>query len=313
MAITDPSQIRKPGCVTVRVPATTANLGPGFDCLGLALDMWNETTISLRNSEVQVEVLGEGAGRLPKNEHNLVVQAVKRVYSAVQIPLPAGLHVRCLNRIPTGSGLGSSAAATLAGLVGANGLLGNPLDAGELLRLGASMEGHLDNLAAAYHGGLVLVAPPGQGRGEAVIRRVDVSRVQVALAVPDVRITTREARQALPDQVTMADAAFNLGRALLVVEALRHGDLELLGEVMQDRLHQPYRLGLIPGAEAALRAARAAGASAAALSGAGPGVVAFCQEHAQEIAEVMVRAFEGVGVKARGWGVNLSTDGFVCE
>lgn len=313
MVITSPSQMRKTGSVTVRVPATTANLGPGFDCLGLALDLWNETTISLRDSGVQVEVLGEGAERLPQNEHNLVVQAVKSVYAATGASLPAGLHVRCLNHIPTGSGLGSSAAATLAGLVGANVLLKNPLDADELLRLGAGMEGHLDNLAAAYYGGLVLVAPPGQDGGEAVVRRVDVPSMQVAVAVPEVRITTDEARRALPGQVPLADVVFNLGRALLVVEAFRHGDLDLLGKVMEDRLHQPYRLGLIPGAEAALRAAHAAGANAAALSGAGPGVVAFCREQAQEIAEAMVRAFEGAGVKARGWGVDISTDGCMCE
>lgn len=302
--------------VTIRVPATTANLGPGFDCLGLALTLENQVTISTQNEGYLVEILGEGAGILPTDRSNLVIQAILHTYQAAGVPEPLGLHVRCKNRIPTGSGLGSSAAAILAGLLGGNALLGSPLAMLELLRLGTDLEGHPDNIAAALFGGLVLVASSqsdrsASGEGEPIIvRRVSIPPPSVAVVVPDVQLSTRAARRALPSQVPLADVVYNLGRSILVVEALRTGDLELLGKVMQDRLHQPYRLKLIPGAAAALEAAREAGANAAALSGAGPGVVAFCRGPTGASAVAMVREFEKAGVTARSWSLRVSDSGF---
>jgi homoserine kinase len=298
--------------VTVRVPASTANLGPGFDCLGLALTLENQVSISAKPGGIHVEILGEGAGELPATADNLVVQAIFHAYQAAGAAPPEGLHVRCKNRIPTGSGLGSSAAAILAGLLGANALLGGPLTTLELLRLGTDLEGHPDNIAAALFGGLVLVANPPAGSPEelVIVRRVVIPSPNVAAVVPAIRLSTRDARRALPAQVSLGDAVYNLGRGIMVVEALRTGDLDLLGRVMNDRLHQPYRYPLIPGAAEAQQAALQAGASAAALSGAGPGVVAFCRGPAGPVAEAMVNAFERRGVKARSWALRASERGY---
>jgi homoserine kinase len=257
----------------VRVPASTANLGPAFDCLALALDFWNETEFVLEGDKLSIEVSGEGAERLPRNERNLVFRAFKRAYDEVSEPLPAGLRIRSHNAIPLSSGLGSSAAASLAGLLGANALLGEPLNADLILQLGAELEGHADNFAAAQHGGLVLVTKPDW---RFAARRLECAPLHAVYILPDVRLSTKDARRALPQQVSLVDAVFNIGASLQTLEVLRAGDIPALAAAMQDKLHQPYRLPLIPGAAEALQAARQAGA-AAALSGAGPGLIAFVE------------------------------------
>lgn len=301
--------------VTIRIPATTANLGPGYDCLGLALSLENQVSLSTGHNKLFVEIFGEGAGQLPNNADNLVVQAAFRAYQAAGQKVPSGMHVRCKNRIPNGSGMGSSAAAVLAGLLGANALMGNPLSIPEILRLGTELEGHPDNITAALFGGLVLIAIPHSKQVSNLpepflVRRIPILPLDVAVAVPAIQVTTQQARQALPDKMPLEDVVYNLGRSMMVVEALRSGDLTLLSQVMKDRLHQPYRLKLIPGAEQGLQAALQAGASAAALSGAGPGIIAFCPGPARPIADAMVDAFEQIGVKARGWALRVSESGY---
>ncbi|MFN2199166.1 MAG: homoserine kinase [Anaerolineales bacterium] len=308
---THPAQGRPMTSVTVRVPATTANLGPGFDCLGLALTLENQVSFAIEGRQLHIEVIGEGAGVLPEDATNLVYRAMQCAYTAAGRDIPAGLHIRCKNRIPTGSGLGSSAAAVLAGLLGANALMGSTLSVLELLRLGTDMEGHPDNIAAALFGGLVLVAtPPSDSDEPILVRRVKIPPPDIAVVVPAVSLSTQAARQALPAQVPLRDAVYNLGRAIMVVEALRSGDLDLLGRVMQDRLHQPYRLKLVPGAEAALQAARETGASAAALSGAGPGVIAFCRGGAEPVGQAMAAAFQAAGISARSWVLRAADRGY---
>ena len=258
--------------VTVRVPATTANLGPGFDTLALALDLWNEAVFRPVESGLTITVEGEGRGVLPLDRKNLVLKAVEELCYAVDRSVP-GLAVRCTNQIPLGSGLGSSAAATLLGLMGANAVLGEPLNRDQILEMAIRMEGHPDNAAAAMNGGLVVVS--GINEHGWLVRRFDLPELSAALVLPDFDFPTHAARAALPKQVPIGDAVFNMGRALLVVEALRTGDLDLLGKAMEDRLHQPYRLPLIPRAAEAMAAARQAGAAATAISGAGPSVIAF--------------------------------------
>jgi len=298
--------------ITVRVPATTANLGPGFDCLGLAIDLWNEVTFQPGAAGMQVTVDGLGSGQLPTDSRNLVARAVQLFYQAMELSkTPPGLRIHCINRIPLGSGLGSSAAATLAGLLGANALLGNPADPQEILRLAAQIEGHSDNAAAALVGGLVLVA---HGEDDLLIRKIELPEdsfrnVCLAAAVPQIHLPTRVARAALPREVSLGDAVYNIGRTALVIEALRLGDLDLLGQVMDDRLHQPYRLKLIPGAEMAMRAARQAGADAVALSGAGPSLVAFGRGDLRPAADAMVAAFIEAGLQAKGYVLGVSTQG----
>lgn len=299
--------------VWIRVPATTANLGPGFDSLGLALDLWNETKFTRRVSDTRITIEGEGAGVLPLNTGNLIVQSAFKLFAASgHLPAPA-LEIHCKNSIPLGSGLGSSAAAVLCGLLGANAFLDNPLDQAQILELATEIEGHPDNVAPGLLGGLVisttLIPSPMDVRPPIVARRVEVPALSAAVVVPSVDLPTRDSRAALPVQVAIRDAVFNIGRVALVVEALRSGDLGLLGLVMDDRLHQPYRLKLIPGAEAVLRAAKKAGAAAAALSGAGPGIVAFGSDDASTIAAAMIEAFKKAGVSARGWALRVATGG----
>ena len=293
----------------VRVPATTANLGPGFDALGLALDLWNETEFTLPEpdqSGIRLEISGEGAGALPTDSSNLIVRSAQFLYERCGQPFPPDLCIRCTNRIPLGSGLGSSAAAVVSGLLGANGLLGRPCSPLEVLAMATEIEGHPDNAGAAVLGGLEVVV---MENGQVVARKIEISALAVAVAVPEFNLPTHAARAALPRQVSLADAVFNLGRTALVIESLRTGDLDLLGWVMADRLHQPYRLPLIPGAEAAMLAALQAGASAAALSGAGPGVVAFGRVDMAPAAAAMQAAFQSAGLPARTWILSTTAHG----
>ncbi len=301
----------------VRVPATTANLGPGFDSLGLALDLWNEALFERSESGVELSIQGEGETSLATDAGNLIIQAALRVFAASgNLPVP-GLRVTCTNRIPLGSGLGSSAAATLTGLLGGNALLDNPLGSSQILEMATEMEGHPDNVAPGLLGSLVisttLIPTPTESRPPIIARCIEVPQLAAAVVVPDVDLSTRTSRAALPVQVAIRDAVFNIGRVALVVEALRSGDLNLLGQVMDDRLHQPYRLKLIPGAEAVLLAAKKAGAAATALSGAGPGIIGFAQQGADEIAAEMIEAFRKAGVNARGWALQVACQGATAE
>jgi homoserine kinase len=280
----------------VSVPATTANLGPGFDCLALSLDLWNEAEFVAHGGEgIVLEISGEGADTLPRDGRNALVSAAGQVFARLGRPAP-GLHVRCRNRIPLGSGLGSSASAALLGLLGANALLGQPLTQLQIFDMLAQIEGHPDNGAAALYGGLVIVV---RGSAGWLVQRHDLAPLRAAYVLPDFEFSTRTSRRALPQQVPLADAVFNLGRAALMVQALVSGDKGLLGQVMEDRLHQPYRLALIPGAREALDAARSAGAAAAVLSGAGPSVIAFMQGDAGPALAGMQAAFRAAGLESR--------------
>lgn len=296
--------------VKVRVPATTANLGPGFDSLALALDLWNEVIFQPSAGELHIEVRGEGQGRLALDGSNLVLKAVRALCERVGRPIPR-LVARCDNHIPLGSGLGSSAAASLAGLMGANAWFGAPLSRDEILAMVIDLEGHPDNAAAALYGGLVTIAASPDGAW--LVRRVDLPRLNAVVVLPDFDFPTRTARAALPRQVRFEDAVFNMGHALLVSEALRSGDLHLLGLAMQDRLHQPYRLPLIPGAAEAIQAARAAGAAACAISGAGPSLIAFTKGDAEAVGASMASEFDKGNIAVRTFLLTTSNCGVECS
>jgi homoserine kinase len=294
----------------VRVPATTANLGPGFDALGLALNLWNETDFTQRtDGRLVVTVSGEGAGILPTDGDNIITAAARRTFTLAG-EQPPGLTIDCHNRIPLSSGLGSSAAAVLTGILGANKLLDEPLDQDEILKLAVDIEGHPDNIAPALLGGLVVCLADGERvNAYKLPPRENHQPIHITLALPVFDFPTQAARAALPSQVKHADAVFNLSRAVLVAEALATGDLALLAVAMGDRLHQPYRLPLIPGAQAALDAAREAGAAAAALSGAGPSLVAFTAHENPAIGEAMGQAFADAGLSARIFHLGISDMG----
>lgn len=299
-----------PQRVRVFVPATTANLGPGFDALGLALNLWNETEfLSTQDGTVTLEIQGEGVGKLPCDATNAIAQAALQVYQLAGKPCD-GLHIRCINRVPLGSGLGSSSAAMVTGLLGANALLGDPFSTNEILKLAIENEGHPDNVAPAMLGGLVASIIH---ENEVISLRLPASArretIRITVVLPDFDFPTQQARAILPKQIDRKDAIYNLSRAVLVTEALRTGDLDLLGKSMTDALHQPYRLPLIPGAQAAMEAARRSGAAAVALSGAGPSLIAFSNGREEAIGLAMKEAFEEAGLSARVYYLRVSERG----
>lgn len=291
--------------VKVGVPATTANLGPGFDCLGLTLDLWNEAEFELTSENFRVEITGEGADRLPTDGKNLVVRAFLRCLVGKGIPCPAGLRVRMQNNIPTGSGLGSSATAALMGILGANEIFDLKFRLEEKIEIAAEMEGHADNASAALLGGLVVSLLTETGW---LAQRFDVPKMYTLVVLPAVNLPTRTARQALPRTIPHEDAVFSIGRAVMVVEALRSGDLDLLAKVIEDRIHEPYRLKLIPGAEEAITAARKVG-SAASLSGAGPSVITFINQNEEGVTRAMQNAFQQAHLKTRVFRLSTINQG----
>ncbi|MBI5965545.1 MAG: homoserine kinase [Chloroflexi bacterium] len=280
--------------IKIRVPATSANLGPGFDCLGLALDIWNEVTFEPAD-KLTYSVTGEGAEKLNKGTRNLLTKAFTLAHEVCGRELLA-VKICAHNEILMSSGLGSSAAAIVSGLFGANEMLGKPLNENELLKLANEMEGHPDNVAPALFGGLVASVISS---GEIISRRYEIPKLTTVIVKPDTDWPTRVARAVLPKSVSRVDAVYNIGRATLVVDALRSGDLELLQKVMDDRIHQPYRLKHIIGGMTAYKKAQRFGA--AALSGAGPSIIAFVPpEKAEQAKAEIMWTFEERGIIARG-------------
>jgi homoserine kinase len=264
----------------VRVSATSANLGPGFDSLGLALGVYDEVEVRVSGTPgVRVQVHGEGAGEVSDDERHLVVQALLRGLADSRAPSPAGLDVLCRNSIPHGRGLGSSAAAVVAGLAAARGLAGQGLDDDELLALATSFEGHPDNAAAALLGGLTIAWTEGElPRAVRVEPHPDVVAV---LLVPTSRLATHQARSVLPPSVSHQDAATNSGRAALLVHALTSRP-DLLLPATEDRLHQRQRASAMPQTLDLVAALRDQG-MAAVVSGAGPSVLVLGAGQAEEL------------------------------
>lgn len=294
--------------LTVRIPATTANLGPGFDCLGLALDLWNEIELETSGDHLIFQIEGEGQNNLPQNEHNAIFSAMNAYASLHQTTLPNGLHIHCRNQIPVSSGLGSSAAAVVAGGMLANTLLGLPFDPVEMLEFATQIEGHPDNAAPCILGGLTAAMLVD---GNVISRSLPVEPLPLCLTLPDFHLPTSQARAAIPLQVPVGDAVFNISRSVMTVEALRTGDLDVLSLAMQDRIHQPYRLKLIPGAREALAAAQASGAVAGVLSGAGPSLLAVgrTENDLHQITTAMEAAFHKAGLTCRSFFPQISFTG----
>jgi len=252
---------------TIHIPATTANLGPGFDCLGLALDLWNTVTFSQVDGPFRLSIEGEGKNTLPEDETNLIFQSANRLANAYRKSLPENLHIICQNNIPIASGLGSSASAVVCGLVGAKIILNIDISSHELLQTAAQIEGHADNAAACFFGGLILV------RSEIDALHVIHRDIQPITAV----VAAAELMQIFHD-----------------------GNYESLKETMKDKLHQAYRLPLLPGAEHAMQTALIAGAYGSSLSGAGPSVIAFTTKNfAQTVGDAMQSAYQQAYISSR--------------
>jgi homoserine kinase len=294
--------------VHVRVPATTANLGPGFDALGLALGLHNEVTAAEADT-VTVAIEGEGAGRLPVGADNVVARGVRQAYEAAGRPFK-GVALACVNRVPAARGLGSSAAAWVGGLVAGNTLLGRPLSREALLALAARAEGHPDNVAAALMGGLTVSCTLADGHIAAVTLPVPRA-VRWVVLVPETTSSTAEARAVLPASVPRGDAVFNVQRVSLLLAALQSERVDLLAAALDDRLHQPYRLALFPWMPAVVEAARAAGALGCVLSGAGPSLLAAVRDDVDAVAGAMAAALATAGIRGQARAFAVDTEGAV--
>lgn len=263
----------RPGPVTVRVPASSANLGPGFDALGLALTLYDDITAEVTADGLTIDVIGEGAGAVPLDDTHLVLQAMRAAFD-LMAEQPAGLRLTCRNAIPHGRGLGSSSAAIVGGITAARALVdggAERLDDAAAFQLAVDLEGHPDNVAAAQYGGLTIAWIDGAA---AEVERLDTT-VDVTVFVPSEAVATERARGLLPETVSHADAALNAGRAALLVAALTSAPHRLISAT-EDRLHQQYRAEAMPASYKLVRQLRVDGI-AAVISGAGPTVLAFAR------------------------------------
>jgi homoserine kinase len=298
---------RTPRRVRVRVPASSANLGPGFDVLGLALRLYNVADFEERGDGLDLAVRGEGAALLgPQGADNLTIRAAEATFAEIG-RRPRGLKVVLRNAIPIARGLGSSGAAILAGILGAAGLADARLSDDRVLALAMRFEGHVDNFTASYHGGCT-AAIAEDGRVRSV--RVPFPRgLRAVVLVPEMEISTAEARRILPGEVPFRDAVFNATRAGLLVAAMAAGDLSVMRDALHDRLHQPYRSKLIRGLEEVLEEGRRAGAVGCCLSGAGSSLIAFATDRADAVGRRMQRLWRdafGIRSDVRVLGIDRS-------
>ncbi|MGV0345259.1 homoserine kinase [Corynebacterium coyleae] len=264
----------------VKVPGSSANLGPGFDTLGLALSIYDTLEVEVIESGLEVEIFGEGADDLPRDSSNLIVKAINSGLIAADVRVP-GLRVVCHNQIPQSRGLGSSAAAAAAGVVAANTLAGSPLDEDTVVQLSSEFEGHPDNAGASVLGGAVVswTDIPVDGRSKPSYRAVRIpvdESIKAVALVPDFHASTNAVRKVLPSHVTHTDARFNVSRTAVMTAALQHHP-HLLFEGTRDRLHQPYRADVLPVTAEWVNRLRNRG-YAAYLSGAGPTALVLITE-----------------------------------
>ncbi|MDS1030689.1 homoserine kinase [Bacillota bacterium LX-D] len=279
--------------IKVRVPATTANLGPGFDTLGMSLDLYNYLELAEIEKGLEVYVQGEGEQVIPKNSDNIVLKAIVETLNRCKYKRK-GLQIKLINHIPVARGLGSSAAAIVGGVYAANLLAGNKLSKEELLDIAVGLEGHPDNVAPALLGGILVSSVKNNS---IIYRRIKPpEEISTVVAIPNFSLSTKVARNVLPEKILLKDAVFNVGNIALLVLALASQDYDLLGQVMEDKLHQPYRMKLIPGMDHVFKAAIRKGALGVALSGAGPTLIAFTRGYKKEVGEAMQETFQNYGV-----------------
>lgn len=288
--------------VVSRAPASTANLGPGFDALGMALPIfeWIDLRPSTPEEGTTITLLGGSLEGVPLDKTNLVYEVAQKVFARAGVDLPE-LHIAIRSDIPLARGLGSSASAIVGALVAANALIGEPLSQDELFQLASELENHPDNVGASIFGGIVAAAWDGE-RAEAV--RLDPPEgLDVLVVIPAFELATKKARGVLPASVSMKDAVFNVSHSSLLTAALAAGRFGVLRRAMRDRLHQPYRAPLIPGMETILREAGDHGALGAVLSGAGPTLLLLAEEGCDwervERFATGVMAAEGISVTSR--------------
>ena len=288
--------------IKVQVPATTANLGPGFDCLGLALKLYLNLEIEEIEEGLVIEYQGEGAKKFSakKKEDTLTWKSINLVLKKTGKDIhKKGLKVRVLNEIPITRGLGSSSSAIIGGIVGAARFYNIDLTNQEILELALALEGHMDNITPALIGGLTLAYKTGREEIKWTGIKIPPD-LRIVVAIPEFTLNTREMRKVLPQKVVLSKAIFNLSRSALLVNALQNSDWEVLPEAMEDRLHQPYRAPFIPGIEDMFSQIKKTGLAGVALSGSGPSVVSFTKAGSEEvISKIMKNAFLKAGITCR--------------
>ncbi len=299
---------------TIRVPATSANLGPGFDCLGVAVDLWNETVVTPGRNSVMIR--GEGEGSLPVDDTNLILSSARHAFREIGVD-EIELGFDCRNNIPLARGLGSSSAATVTGIVAAFVFTNHDLVDPEILdwifAIAADIEGHPDNVAPAVFGAcqIGVYAEGPSGAGGWINSRIQIpEELKAVVFVPDFSMKTAEARGILPDLVTRSDAVFNVGRAAMLVHAIETRQWHLLRHATEDRLHQPQRIDrLFPRFRPIARGALDAGAHGVFLSGAGPAIMALATDRFVTICYEMSENARKAQIDGKAFILNLSNDG----
>lgn len=258
--------------VRVTVPSSTANLGPGFDTLGMALQLYSVVEMQV-SEQTTIELIGKELHGTPTDKSNLLYVIAAELFQQAGLAVPE-LHIRASSEAPLTRGLGSSAAAIVGALVAANHLAGEPFTREQLFAMAVKKEGHPDNVGPSFFGGIIVATMPEvEGQSIPYIRLAPPAGMRALVVIPDYALSTEKARNALPQVYSKQDVIYNVGHSSLLVAALAQGRLDLLGQAMGDRLHQPYRAPLVPGLEEILDAATQNGAVGAALSGAGPTIL----------------------------------------
>lgn len=296
--------------IIIKIPATSANLGPGFDCLGLALQLHNTITIET-DHPFQITLTGPYIDGIPTDDTNLVWRTMCHLWKLIHFPIPS-IHIVLENHIPPSRGLGSSSAAIVGGLIGANLIAGSPYTKLELLQIANFLEGHPDNITPAFYGGVTLSVPTDNGVLPSILRHAP--KLKAVVIIPDTRLNTEKARGILPSMVSRTEAVFNISHAGLLISAFIQEDYSLLKEGMRDALHQNQRAVLIPGLLETLDVAFQAGAYGAALSGSGPTLIALVPENAiSEVSQRMLNSLNQFGLKAHSLELAVDSQGSIYD
>lgn len=301
--------------VTFKIPATSANIGSGFDSVGLALDLYNEIHIyeNENSKKIEFQIIGEGEKEISK-DNNMILDAMKLVYKKLKEKTEKGYIIKCVNRIPLSRGLGSSSAAIIGGLISANYILGNKLSLeDDILNMAVQLEGHPDNVSPAILGGIV----SGVVRKNEDFKYVKINApkdLKAIVAIPNFHLSTEIARNALPKEISFKDAIFNISRAALLTSALSSNKLDLLEVSTDDKLHQDYRAKFIPGLKELFKQAKNAGAYSVTISGAGSSILALVKNDEKIIKDVsnaMKESFSKKKIESEIKVLNIPNKGII--
>lgn len=294
------------GKVEVKVPASTSNLGPGFDALGLALNLYNYLELEVMESGLEINVEGEGEGDIPENPKNIAYKAIATFCKEIGLEVP-GIRLKIKNNIPISRGLGSSGATRIAALIAARELLERDIDDQAILNVSVGLEGHTGNSSPAFYGGFV-----AYGKAGGDVKALHLSypeELKAVLVIPEIELKTKKARSVLPETLPYEDAVFNICRTSLLIGALANRNWNYIKTGMEDRVHQQYREKLLPGASDVLTAAYENGADGAAWSGAGTSIIALTRKDFKKIGSAMVDQFSNSGIDSYYRTLSIEPEG----